>query len=177
MIVTRNQIKVKPATESEKILVAYFSYSGNTRKIARQIQKQIGGDIFKIQSATNYPVNYNELLVQAKQEIESGTKPLLRGKVNNMDNYKVIFIGYPNWWHTFPAPVLTFLTEYDFTDKTIIPFCTHGGGGLGRSHSDIQRKSPSSKVLNAFAINGSYVKENNTEVLQWVSNIKNTIYA
>lgn len=174
MLDFKNQIDVNSTTEPHRILVAYFSYSGNTRKISRQIQKQIGGDIFEIQTVSKYPDKYSELVAQAKNEIVSGAKPLLRENINNMETYKIVFLGYPNWWNTIPAPVLTFLTEYDFTNKTIVPFCTHGGGGIGRSVTDIKKLFPEAKMLETFSIHGSYVKETNPEVVKWIGKIKNS---
>uniref|UniRef100_UPI003217C41C flavodoxin n=1 Tax=uncultured Draconibacterium sp. TaxID=1573823 RepID=UPI003217C41C len=161
--------------ESQKVLVTYFSYSGNTREIANQIHQQIGGDIFEIQSASEYPASYNDVLARAKQEILAGVKPVLRNQIATLDDYKIIFIGYPNWWNTFPAPVLTFLSEYDFTNKTIVPFCTHGGGGTGRSINDIALQCPGATVLDGFSINGYSVGKNNREVAAWISKLKNLI--
>ena len=168
----KKERKVQPFPESEKILVAFFSRSGNTRRIAKQIHQQISGSVFEIQVVNNYPADYNDVLARAKQEILSGTKPVLNAKVQDIENYDVIFIGYPNWWNTFPAPVLSFLTEYDFDSKTIIPFCTHGGGGSGHSFSDLARLYPRAKVEYGFSINGYYVSESNQEVIRWINNIK-----
>ena len=158
-----------------KYLVAYFSWSGNTRKIASQIHQLIGGDIVEIQPVNNYPDNYNDVLAIGKQEIRSGAKPELLDKLNPMDIYDRIFIGYPNWWNTFPAPVLTFLSENDFTGKTIIPFCTHGGGGIGRSIGDIKRQCPGAEIADSFSINAYSVKNSNNEVFEWINKLKISI--
>ena len=157
------------------VLVAYFSWSGNTRKIANQINKLVGGDIFEIQAVKEYPASYHDVLERAKQEIRSGAKPELQNRVLTPDIYETLFIGYPNWWSTFPAPVLTFLSEYDFKGKTIIPFCTHGGGGTGRSFNDISRQCPKANVLNGFSINGYAVNENNSELVEWLNAIKTVL--
>ena len=159
------------SNKSDKILVAYFSWSGNTRDIANQIQKVTGGDIFEIQEVDSYSKNYNEVLARAKQEIRSGEMPELKERLATIEKYDIIFIGYPNWWNTFPAPVLTFLNEYDFKGKTIIPFCTHGGGGAGRSFREIAKQFPGANVLDGFSINGYSVNGNNNEVINWINNI------
>ena len=164
---------MKSSTEEVKVLITFFSHSGNTRKIAQQIHKQIGGDLFEIQAENDYPVSYNDVLAQAKLEIRSGDKPTLRNKISSIDHYETIYLGFPNWWNTFPAPVATFLSEYNFNGKTIIPFCTHGGGGIGRSISDIVRKCPGVKITDSFSINGYSVKETNDEVSEWINDIKN----
>ena len=159
---------------TKKILIAYFSYSGNTREIANQIHKIVGGDIFEIQTVEPYPKNYDAVVKQARQELGSDYKPALKTKVDNIKSYDVIFIGYPNWCSTIPAPVKTFLSEYDFSGKTIAPFCTHGGGGLARSVTDISKLCPKSTLLDSFAIPGSDVKTAQNEVSEWLRKIKIT---
>jgi flavodoxin len=156
------------------ILVAYFSHSGNTREIANQIHKSVGGDIFEIQSVKKYPDDYDAVVEQAKQELDSGFKPELKTKVKNIKSYDLVFIGYPVWWGTFPAPVKTFLSEYDFSGKTIAPFCTHEGSSLGRSVTDISKLCPKSALLNGAAIRGSVVKTAQNKVSEWLREIKIT---
>lgn len=157
---------------TKKILVAYFSHSGNTREIANQIHKIVGGDIFEIQSVKPYPKDYNSVVKQARQELDSGYKPELKTKVDTIKSYDVIFIGYPNWWSTIPAPVKTFLSEYDLSGKTVVPFCTHGGGGLGRSVADISKLCPKSTLLDSFAILGANAKTSQSDVSEWLRKIK-----
>jgi len=156
------------------ILVAYFSHSGNTREIANQIHKSVGGDIFEIQAVEPYPHNYDAVVEQAKKELDSGYKPALKTKVKNIKSYDLVFIGYPVWWGTFPAPVKTFLSEYDFSGKTIAPFCTHEGSGMGRSAADISKLCPKSALLNGVGIRGSVVKTAQNKVAAWLREIKVT---
>jgi flavodoxin len=160
--------------ERKNILVAYFSWSGNTREIADQIHHLVGGDIFEIKPSRDYPVNYNSVLDMAKQEIRSGIKPELKDKPASIEAYSNIFIGYPNWWNTFPAPVATFLSEYDFTGKTIFPFCTHGGGGFGHSVSDIRKQCPSTEVSDGFSVTGYRAGNANSEVEKWLNKVLKT---
>ena len=159
---------------TKKILVAYFSYSGNTREIANQIHKNAGGDIFEIQSVTKYPDDYDAVVQQARQELKSGHKPALKTKVENIKPYDLVFIGYPNWCSTIPAPVMAFLSQYDFSGKTIVPFCTHEGSGLGRSATDISKLCPKSTLLDGVAIKGSDVKTAQNKVSEWLRKIKIT---
>lgn len=163
-----------PLSRTKKILVAYFSHSGNTREIADQIHKIVDGDIFEIQAMNPYPNDYNAVVEQARQELASGYKPALKTKIEDIKSYDLIFIGYPNWLGTFPAPVKTFLSEYDLSGKTIVPFCTHGGGGIGRSVSDISKLCPHSTLLDGVAIRGSIVKTAQNEVSEWLRRIKVT---
>jgi flavodoxin len=159
---------------TKKILVAYFSYSGNTREIADQIHKSVGGDIFEIQAVKPYPDDYDEVVKQAKQELEPSYKPALKTKIENIKSYDLVFIGYPNWCKTVPAPVRTFLSEYDFLGKTIAPFCTHEGSGLGRSAADISKFCPKSTLLDGVAIRGSDVKTAQNKLSEWLQKIKIT---
>jgi flavodoxin len=158
----------------KKILVAYFSYSGNTREIASQIHKSVGGDIFEIQSVKPYPDDYDAVVQQARQELKSGHKPALKTNVENIKPYDLVFIGYPNWCSTIPAPVMAFLSQYDFSGKTIVPFCTHEGSGLGRSATDISKLCPKSTLLDGVAIRGSDVKTAQKKVSEWLRKIKIT---
>jgi flavodoxin len=163
-----------PISGTKKILVAYFSHSGNTREIANQIHNIVGGDIFEIQSVKPYPNDYDAVVKQAKQELNSDYKPALKTKVENIKSYDLIFIGYPIWCGTFPAPVKTFLSEYDLSGKTVAPFCTHGGGGLGRSVTDISKLCPKSTLLECVVILGKDVKTAQNDVSEWLRKIKIT---
>jgi flavodoxin len=156
----------------KKTLVAFFSHSGNTRIVADMIQKSAGDDIFEIKAVKNYPEDYDAVVNEAKQELKSGFKPELRSKISDMDRYERVFIGYPDWWGTFPAPVKTFLLEYDFTGKTIVPFCTHEGSGFGRSVTDISKLCPKSILLDGIAVRGSEVKTAQSKVSEWLGKIK-----
>lgn len=158
-------------TEEKNILVVYFSHSGNTRVIANQIHEKVGGDIFEIVAVNPYPTDYDTVVDQAKQEQEGNYRPELATKVENMDSYDVVFIGYPNWWGTMPMPVFTFLEAYDFSGKTIIPFCTHEGSGLGRSVENITKLCPQSTILDGLAIRGSSVETAQDEVSEWLREI------
>ncbi|EHI99161.1 hypothetical protein CDLVIII_2537 [Clostridium sp. DL-VIII] len=140
-----------------KSLIAYFSDSGNTEVIANIINDKVKGDLFKIDTVEVYPTNYHEVVEVAKKEKEINSRPKLSTKVENMSSYNVIYIGFPNWWSTMPMGVFTFLESYDFSDKIIIPFCTHGGGGMGNSQVDIKKLCSKSNVLRGFSISGGSV--------------------
>lgn len=164
-----------PASENKKILIAYFSHSGNTREIANQIRQITGGDIFEIQSVKPYPTEYNAVVAQARTELSSGFRPELKTKIKDIKPYDVVLIGYPNWWGTVPAPVRVFLTDNDLAGKAIAPFCTHEGSGLGVSVADIEKFCPRSTLLEGLAIRGSTVKTAQNKVAEWLrkNKIKN----
>lgn len=143
---------------NKKILVAYFSHTGNTEKVAQQIHEMVGGDIMKIETVNPYPSNYRECTEVAKAEKDSNARPQLSTVVDNMDDYDTIFIGYPIWWHTAPMAVGTFLESYDLNGKTIVPFCTSGG-------SDIEESMPMINELCSKAVvkEGLTASPNNVE--------------
>jgi len=156
------------ASESGGILVAYFSHTNNTKVIAEQIQGQVGGDLFRIVSVDAYPEDYNECVDQARKELDENFRPVLQTSVESMDSYDVIYLGYPNWWSTIPMPVATFLESYDFSGKTIIPFCTHGGGRLGSSESYIAELAPQATMLAGFETSGGSVNSAGDKVTAWL---------
>lgn len=154
--------------DRKRVLITYYSHTGNTREVADRIHKSIGGDIFEIQGIKRYPDDYEEHKKQAKEELASEHKPPLKTKIENIGSYDLIFIGYPIWWGTFPAPVRTFLSEYDFSGKTIVPFCTHLGSRLGQSVADISKFCPKSTISDGLAVWGKDAKDAQNEVSAWL---------
>ncbi|MCC5465126.1 flavodoxin [Pelosinus baikalensis] len=152
----------------KKILIAYFSRTSNTREIANQIHENVGGDLFEIVTVNPYPADYNGTVDQAKREQENNSRPKLTAEVKNMDSYDVVFVGYPNWWGTMPMAVFTFWEGYNFSGKTIIPFSTHEGSGLGRSVNDIRALCPQATILDGLAIRGSDAKNARNDVSAWL---------
>jgi len=155
-----------------QVLVVYFSRSGNTRRMANFIHQQVGGTLHEIQPEKPYPDSYNATVDQAKREIKAGHKPALRSTLDHIEAYDTIFVGSPNWWSTIAPPVATFLSANDLSGKTVVPFCTHGGGGLGRIGRDIARLCPQSTVLSGFEIYGSGGGNALARVSAWLSNYK-----
>ena len=156
---------------AEHILIVYFSRSGNTHKIANLIHQEVGGTLHEIQTVVPYPNSYNAVVDQAKKEIQAGYKPALQSTLDQIEPYETIFVGSPNWWDTIAPPVATFLSEYDLSGKTIVPFCTHGGGGLGRISRDIAKLCPQSTVLGSFEIYGSGRGNAQAKVSTWLRNV------
>ena len=156
----------------KKILIAYYSRSGNTKEIANQIHKVVGGDLLEIQTVDPYPSEYEATTKQAKDEINRGYKPAIKTKINNINEYDIIFIGSPNWWSTIAPALTTFLSENDLSGKTIIPFITHGSGGLANCVKDIAKLSPKSTILDGKAFSGSSVKTAQNDVSKWLNEIE-----
>lgn len=157
----------KGGLQMTKILVAFFSRSGNTQVLATLIQQRLGGELCEIAPEERYPADYNAVVEQARKELAADARPPLAATVEDMASFEVIFLGYPNWCSTIPMPVFTFLEAYDFSGKTIVPFCTHGSGGLGRSVSDIRKLCPTAHVLDGLAIRGDSVKAAEDTVSAW----------
>ncbi|MDD1694904.1 MAG: flavodoxin [Methanoregula sp.] len=168
-----------------KCLIAYFSRAGNnyvngtivdlpvgnTEIIAKMIREITKGDLFHIEAVKPYPVDYTETTEVAQEELRAKARPELTRQLETPGSYDRIFLGYPNWWGTMPMPVFTFLEAYDFSAKTIVPFCTHEGSGLGRSVSDIRKTCPKSTILDGLAIRGGDVKNAKNDISGWLRNI------
>ena len=156
----------------KKILIAYYSLrDGNTRIVAEQIQKNVGGDIFRIETVNAYPAVYREVTDQAKKELESGYRPPLKNEVPDFSQYDIIYLGSPNWWNTIAPAVMTFLESYNFDGKTIVPFITHEGSRLGASVNDIKKLALKATVLKGLPIRGGAVNDAMPDVQQWLKEL------
>jgi flavodoxin len=138
---------------SKKILIAYFSQTGTTKKAAERIQELTKGDIFEIKTATPYPEDYQKLADATKKERDENARPKLAGKVENMDDYDVIFVGYPIWWHTAPMAIDTFLESYNLSGKTIVPFCTSSSSDIKESMGAINTLGAKANILEGLTAN------------------------
>lgn len=153
---------------SKKILVAYYSHSGNTKAAAEKIHAFTGGDLFEIKPVKAYPNDYNAVVELAKTEKQQDIRPALVDN-GNPENYDVIYLGTPVWWYTMASPVKTFLTQNDFSGKTIVPFCTHGGGGASSTYTDMQKLVPNAVVKTGYT---SYDNSaNDEEIKNWINNL------
>lgn len=153
-----------------KILVLYFSMSGNTETVANFIHDKVGGDIMRLETVQTYPSDYNDLVDYAQEEQKENKRPELKTKIN-IDEYDTIFLGYPNWWGDMPMPLYTLLDNYDFTGKTIAPFITHGGSGLSNTPSKIKNEEPNATVTEGLAVSGSSAKSSQNIVNDWLNKI------
>ena len=152
-----------------KVLIAYFSWGGNTRGIAQEIQSQTGADIFEISPVEPYSADYNTVLMEAQEDQHNQARPELSGHVENMDDYDTILLGYPNWWASIPMPIASFLEEYDFSGKTIILFATSGGSGMGNSAKELRLSVSDGAVIKdgkRFSANASV-----SELKEWVNSL------
>ncbi len=151
-----------------KVLVAYFSHSGNTKGIAEDIQKKTGADIFEITTVNKYSDDYDTVLDEAKAEQNNNARPELSSKVENMEQYQTVIIGFPIWWGDMPMALYSFLDEYDLSGKTVLPFCTHGGSGLCGTDKNIQQEEKDAKVVDGLAISDSSLDDAGEDVDKWL---------
>ncbi len=145
---------------------------GNNEYIARMIQRETGGDLFAIETVQDYPTTHDPLLEFAYEEKAENARPELAAQIENPDSYDVIFLGYPNWNADLPMPLYTFLEEYDFSGKTIIPFTTHGGSGFSRTIQTISELQPDADVISdGLSISRNNVAEAENDVVDWVTSL------
>lgn len=143
---------------------------GNTEKAAKIISNITGADLFKIEQIKPYSKDYNTCIEEAKKDLQTNARPELTKLPNNLDMYDEIYLGYPNYWGTMPMAVYTFLEAFDFSGKTIYPFCTHEGSGLSSTEKDIAKTTKGAKVSKGLAINGSSVDKSKKIIERWLQN-------
>ena len=185
-----------PEPQEQKILVTYFSMPettnpdnmtteeanstvvingevlGNTQYMAYVIQESTGADIFRIEPETPYPTDHATLVAQAREEQAQSFRPALKANIQNLEDYDVVFVGYPNWWGDLPMPLYTFLEQNDFSGKTIIPFNTHGGSGFSSTVSTIAGLEPNATVSqNGKSISRNSIQEARQDIIDWVTGL------
>lgn len=153
---------------SHKSLIVYFSWGGNTKGVAEEIQSQTGANIFEIELVKPYSSDYNTVLEQAQHDQNIQERPEIKNKVDNISQYDTIIIGYPNWWASIPMPIASFLEEYDLSGKTIYPFCSHGGGRFGQSLTAIAKLAPKSTIGEGLSIHYSGGSSLSSDVKEWL---------
>ena len=182
--------------EDANILVAYFTYgenaklpdgvdasssasiqawdgdtTGNTGLAAHWISDAAGGDLFSIQTEEKYPGDYDDTVDQGQEEQSENARPKLSSHVDHMDQYDVVFLGYPNWWGDMPMAVYSFLDEYDLSGKTVIPFVTSGGSGFFDTVSAIKEEEPDADVQEGLELSDSETADSEDEVKSWVESL------
>ena len=141
---------------------------GNTKKAAEKIAELTGADLFEIAQEVPYAADYDTCIAEAKRDLKAKARPKVKNLPESLDAYDEIYLGYPNYWGTMPMAVFTFLEHYDFSGKTIKPFCTHEGSGMGSSVSDIKKLCPTAKVEEGLAIRGGSAARSKAEIEKWV---------
>lgn len=159
------------ATNS-KILIAYFSWSGNTKAVAEEIQRLTGGDLVEITPSTPYSTTYAVCVAKAKVEQLSNARPAISTKLDSFEQYDTVLLGYPNWWGSLPMPIATFLDTYKMSGKRLALFMTHGGGGIQRCYSDLAQHAAGAKLdKNYLCLSGSNARSAQREIKNWVAKV------
>ena len=182
--------KEEPSTEEsdslqgKKILIVYLSRTKNTKAVAEIIHKKVGGDLVALELVTPYPENYQQIVAQVSKENDQGYLPPLKTQIEEINQYDVVFLGFPTWGMQLPPPIKSFLNQYDLNGKTVVPFNTNAGYGIGSSFETVKKLCPESKILEGFSTKGGverdgilYVmegekeKEVQAEVQNWLKKI------
>ena len=179
--------KMDSTLRSDKVLIVYLSRTNNTKTIAEIIHKNAGGTLVALELQNPYPENYRATVEQVVKENETGYLPPLKTKIDSIKNYNVVFVGFPTWGMKLPPPMKSFLKQYDLSGKTIVPFNTNDGYGIGSSFDTVKELCPKSKILDGFSIKGGTesdgrarlskvenTKEAETKVKKWLQEIKLT---
>ena len=153
----------------KSILIVYYSFSNSTRVMANEIAKQVDADIRELIPQKAYAFDYNTAAKEIRNEIVRGYCPVLLSGNESTSSYETIFIGTPNWFKSLAPPVLSFLRQHGLAGKTVVPFCTHGGGGFGEIEKRIAEECPSAMFLPGLAVNGTATAE---EIASWLKEIK-----
>lgn len=155
-----------------RVLVAYFSRSGNTRVIAGIIHRSLNTDLFEIEPATPYPEDYFQTVEQAKNERERGVKPALKNSVTDISRYKTVYLGFPIWGTSVPPVVQTFLSSQNLAGKLLIPFITHGGYGKGDSEDILASLTPAARKEKSLVIECDQERRTTETVTSWLETIR-----
>ena len=145
---------------------------GNTEKAAKMLAELTGGELYKIEQSQPYSENYQTCIAEAKADLQKKARPEVLNLPETLNGYDEIYLGYPNYWGTMPMAVYTFLEHYDFTGKTIHPFCTHEGSGLSHTVQDVQKAAPGAVVTKGLAIHGSGVDSAKPALEKWVRELR-----
>lgn len=160
------------AVAGASIVVRDGEILGNVEYMAQTIQQAVGGDLLRIETAEEYPLEHEALVDFAAEEQEAGARPELATQIENLEQYDTIFLGYPNWWGDMPQALYTFLESYDLSGKTIIPFCPHGGSGFSRTQSTIAELQPEATVReDGLAISRNDVADSAEQVTAWAKGL------
>ena len=171
--------------DKENVLIVYLSRTGNTEAVAEIIHNEVGGTMVGLELETPYPADYDAIVAQVDRENETGYLPPLKTKIENFQEYDTVFLGFPTWDMQLPPPMKSFLNQYDFSGKTVIPFNTNGGYGVGSSFQTVEELSPDANILEGFSIKGGLERDGillaiegerreevRAEVIEWLQSIQ-----
>jgi len=180
-----NSVETKQSATDKRILIVYLSRTNNTKAVAEIIRNNVGGDPVAIELGQPYPEDYKATVEQVSKENETGFLLPLKTKIDSIEKYDVVFVGFPTWGMQLPPPMKSFLHQYNLSEKTVIPFNTNAGYGVGSGFQTVKELCPNSKVLEGFEMKGGVerdgqylvikdekAKETETKVKKWLQKIK-----
>lgn len=169
---TDKQLTDNVSTETDnKSLIVYFSWSGNTENVANSIQLQTNADIFEIVPEVPYTDDYDALLDLAQEEQRNDIRPAIANDIKNINDYDVVYVGFPNWWGDMPMILYTFFDTYDLSNKTIAPFCTSGGSGMSNTVEEIKNLEENAIVTDGLHVGSSFASDPENDVTEWLQEI------
>lgn len=157
------------SAKGSNILVAYLSRSGNTRVIAETLQRELRADLFEIRTATPYPADYEAHVGQATRERDNNLEPPLAALVDDIAAYTEVYLGFPIWGQTAPAPIRTFLKTHNLSGKTLRPFITHGGFGIGSAATVLSTHAPSARIQDRFVLEADQERRTLNQIRSWLA--------
>lgn len=172
-IKNENQKQGTTTLDSERVLVVYFTYGGNTQKLAKEVYDQVGGDFRRIEPVTAYPSG-DAIYDYTEQEQQNDGRPAIKDMDIDIESYDTIFIGYPIWWYTYPQIILSFFDTYDMSNKTIVPFVTHGGSSMSGTQEDMRSylADKNVTVLEGLAVSRNNIEADQSETVSaWLSEL------
>ena len=168
LVILLSLLSMENAIEKDKMLVIFFSRTGNTETFANYIKKNANINSYRIVPTTPYPDDYNIMLEKAKEERSNNERPEIKDSLTDISQYNTILLGYPIWHGHIPNIIITQLEKLNFNGKTIYPFNTHGGSGVGSSISDIKEYAPGANVKEGYPINGNEIKNKEEDIIDWL---------
>lgn len=177
--------ETEPDSNPDKILIVYLSRTSNTKTVAEMIQRNVGGKLVALELEKPYPANYQATVAQVANENDSGYLPPLKTRIDSIQKYDVVFVGFPTWGMQLPPPMKSFLKQYDLRGKTVIPFNTNGGYGIGSTFDTVRELCAQSKILEGYSTRGGLerdgqllmikeekARQTETEVKEWLRKLK-----
>ncbi|RYX84492.1 flavodoxin [bacterium] len=159
-------INKPPVPANKKVLIVYLSRTSNTKAVAQFIRQKVGGTLVALELKTPYPVDYQATVAQVARENETGYLPPLKTKIDRIEGYDTVFVGFPTWGMQLPPPMKSFLRQYNLKGKTVIPFNTNAGYGEGNSFETVKKLCPQSTVLEGFVTRGGIERDGHLLVIK-----------
>jgi flavodoxin len=172
LALSADRARAQQASSNGTVLVAYYTRTGNTQVIARQIRRALDADLFQIQTTKPYPEDYKETVAQATREREIGFEPSLAELVPDFERYETVFLGFPIWGMSAPPVIRSFLSRHDLSGKALVPFITHDGYGRGNSLDVVTLHAPQAQLVEGFSLEADQERRTLEQVTSWLGDLR-----